>query len=43
VREIRNAYKIFVGHPEGKRPFGRHVEVRGNIAMDLYKEINPQL
>jgi hypothetical protein len=21
---MRNAYKIFVGKPEGKRPFGRH-------------------
>jgi hypothetical protein len=24
MREMRNAYRIFVGKPEGKRPFGRH-------------------
>jgi hypothetical protein len=22
--EVRNAYKIFIGKPEGKRPLGRH-------------------
>jgi hypothetical protein len=32
----RNAYGIFVGNPEGKRPLGRtrHMPV-GNIIMDL--------
>jgi hypothetical protein len=25
MREKRNAYKILVGKPEGKRPLGRHV------------------
>jgi hypothetical protein len=29
---MRNSYKIFVGKPEGKRPFRRRV---GNIEMDL--------
>jgi len=24
MREMRNSYKILVGKPEGKRPFGRH-------------------
>jgi hypothetical protein len=24
MHEIRNAYKILVGKPEGKRPLGRH-------------------
>jgi hypothetical protein len=24
MAEFRNAYKILVGVPEGKRPFGRH-------------------
>jgi hypothetical protein len=23
VEDVRNAYKIFVGKPEGKRPLGR--------------------
>jgi hypothetical protein len=34
--EMRNAYKIFVGNPEGKRPLGR-LDQRwvDNIKMDL--------
>jgi hypothetical protein len=31
--EKRNAYRILVGKPEGKRPLGR--PRRGNIKMDL--------
>jgi hypothetical protein len=34
--EMRNAYKIFVGNPEGNRPLGRHRFRReDNIKMDL--------
>jgi len=34
--EIRNAYKILVGKPEDKRPFGRpRCTWEGNIRMDL--------
>jgi hypothetical protein len=34
--EMRNAYKILVGKPEGKRPFGRPVRTwENNIRMDL--------
>jgi hypothetical protein len=34
--EKRNAYKIFVGKPEGKRPLGRPTRKWvGNIKMDL--------
>jgi hypothetical protein len=36
MREKRNAYRVFVGKPEGKRPLGRprrRWEV--NIKMDL--------
>jgi hypothetical protein len=34
--EKRNAYKIFVGKPEGKRPLGRpRYRWVGNIKMDL--------
>jgi hypothetical protein len=36
---MRNAYKILVGKPEGKRPLGRHRHRwEDNIRMDL-KEI----
>jgi hypothetical protein len=31
-RACRNAYRILVGKPEGKRPLGRWVD---NIKMDL--------
>jgi hypothetical protein len=38
-REMRNAYKILVGKPEGKRPLGRPWHRwEDNIKMDL-KEI----
>jgi len=34
--EMRNAYKIFVGNPEGKRPLGRLERLwEDNIGMDL--------
>jgi hypothetical protein len=32
--EMRNAYRILVGQPEGKRPLGRWMD---NIKMDLRK------
>jgi hypothetical protein len=39
MREKRNAYKILVGKPEGKRPLGRpRSRWEDNIKMDL-KEI----
>jgi hypothetical protein len=31
----RNAYRIFMGRPEGKRPLGRHRRRWDNIKMDL--------
>jgi hypothetical protein len=36
MRGMRNAYKILVGKPEGKRPLGipRHIR-EDNIRMDL--------
>jgi hypothetical protein len=34
--QIRNAYNIFVGKPEGKRPLGRHrCRWEDNIRIDL--------
>jgi hypothetical protein len=34
--EMRNAYKVLVGKPEGKRPLGRTVRRwEDNIKMDL--------
>jgi hypothetical protein len=27
--EKRNAYRIFIGNPEGKRPLGRQTQVGG--------------
>jgi len=34
--EMRNAYKILVGKPEGKRPFGRpRPRWEGNIRINL--------
>jgi hypothetical protein len=37
--KMRNAYKILVGKPEGKRPFGRpRRSWENNVKMDL-KEI----
>jgi hypothetical protein len=34
--EKRNAYRIFVGKPEGKRPLGRHRRrYENNIRTDL--------
>jgi hypothetical protein len=34
--EMRNAYKILVGNPEGKRPLGKsRRRWRDNIRMDL--------
>jgi hypothetical protein len=36
IGEMRNAYKIFVGKPEGKRPLGRFRRAcENNIRMDL--------
>jgi hypothetical protein len=36
--ELRNAYKILVGKPEGKRPLGRNKRRwEDNIKMDLRK------
>jgi hypothetical protein len=38
VGEMRNAYKILVGNPEGKSPFGRpRRRWEENIRMDLRK------
>jgi hypothetical protein len=35
---MRNVYKIFVGKPEGKRPFGKpSSRWEDNIRMDLSK------
>jgi hypothetical protein len=34
--EKRNAYRVLVGKPEGKRPLGRHSRVwENNIKIDL--------
>jgi hypothetical protein len=33
--KMRNAYKILVGKPEGKRPFGRFRHKWYGIGMDL--------
>jgi hypothetical protein len=34
--EMRNVYKIFIGEPEGKKPFGRtNRRWEDNIKMDL--------
>jgi hypothetical protein len=36
IREKRNAYRIFVGKPEGRRPLGRpRCRWVDNIKMDL--------
>jgi hypothetical protein len=36
TREMRNAYKILIGEPEGMRPLGRpRSRWRDNIRMDL--------
>jgi hypothetical protein len=36
--KMRNAYKLLVGKPEGKRPFGRPRRIwEDNIKMDLRK------
>jgi len=36
VAQVRNAYKIFVGKPEGKRPLGRpRHRWENNIKTDL--------
>jgi hypothetical protein len=37
--EIRNAYKIFVGKSEGKRPFGTHRNRWEDIRMDLRETV----
>jgi hypothetical protein len=34
IKSTRNAYRIFVGKPEGKRPLGRR-RWQGNIKVDL--------
>jgi hypothetical protein len=33
MEEMRNAYKIFVGKPEGKRPLGRPRR-RGELVLE---------
>jgi hypothetical protein len=35
--KMRNAYKIFIGKPEGKRPRGRPKHKWEDIRMDLRK------
>jgi len=36
MREMRNAYKIFVGRPEGERPLARsRRRLEDNIRMDV--------
>jgi hypothetical protein len=36
MEELRNAYEVLVGKPEGKRPFGRpRRRWEANIRMDL--------
>jgi len=36
IGDMRNAYKILVGKPEGKKPRGRHRRRwEGNIRLDL--------
>jgi hypothetical protein len=36
MREKRNAYRILMGKPEGKRPLGRHRHrLEDNIKMDF--------
>jgi hypothetical protein len=36
VKEMRNAYGVFVGKPKGKRPFGKpRRRWENNIRMDL--------
>jgi hypothetical protein len=37
MEEMRNAYKIFIRKPEGKRPFGRSGCWEDNIRTDLRK------
>jgi hypothetical protein len=42
MREKRNAYRIFVGRPEGKRPLGRpRHQWEDNIKMDLIDQACP--
>jgi hypothetical protein len=43
--QMRNAYKVLVGKPEGKRPLGRHRHKwKDNIVIDLrgtkWKSVN---
>jgi hypothetical protein len=36
MREMRNAYRVSVGKPEGKRPLGKpRRRLEGNIRMNL--------
>jgi len=36
--EVRNAYKVLVGKPEGKRPLGRSKHKwENNIGMDIWE------
>jgi hypothetical protein len=40
MREMRNAYKMLIRNPEGKRPLGRNGRRReDNIRMDLTKRL----
>ena len=40
VRERRDVYRVLVGKPEGKRPFGRpRRRWEDNIKMDLQKMV----
>jgi hypothetical protein len=43
IGEVRNAYKILVGKPEGKKPLGRHrCRWKANVRMNL-REIGWQV
>ena len=35
MEQSRNAYRVLVGKPEGKRPLGRRRRWEDNIKMDL--------
>jgi hypothetical protein len=42
IRDMRSGYKVVVGKPEGKRPFGRHrCRWKATIRMNL-KEIGQE-
>jgi hypothetical protein len=41
MEDTRNAYKVLVGKPYGKRLFGRRYRLEGNIRMDFEKRAIP--